>query len=175
MDWKSLVSTISPWIGAAIGGPLGSVAITAVADALGLSDSTEASIKQALSSATPEQLLALKTADQTFSLRMQELGFANLKDMEALAANDRNSARQREMTVKDNTPKILAYGITFGFFSLLLFMLFNEVPNGSRDLLNILMGALASAWAGVVAYYFGSSSGSSEKTKLLAQASAIKE
>jgi hypothetical protein len=34
---------------------------------------------------------------------------------------------------------------------------------------------LASAWAGVVAYYFGSSSGSSEKTKLLAQASAIKE
>lgn len=175
MEWKSLLSTISPWIGTAIGGPLGLVAVTAVAEALGLSDTAEATIKQALSGATPEQLLALKVADQDFALHMQELGFANLKDMEALAASDRNSARNREASVKDVTPQILAYSITFGFFGLLTFMLFNEIPDGSRDLLNILMGSLASGWAAICAYYFGSSSGSSEKTKLLAKAPAIKD
>lgn len=168
MDWKNIVSTISPWIGTALGGPLGGMAVSAVADALGLSDKTEGAIKQALSGATPEQMLALKKADQEFSLRMKELGFANLKDMEQIAVNDRDSARKREMTVKDNTPKILAYAMTIGFFSILTFMLFKAVPLESRDLLNIMLGMLGTSFVSVISYYFGSTAGSSEKTKMLA-------
>lgn len=173
-DWKGLVSSVAPMLGMALGGPLGSSAMSAVADALGLSEKTEAAVKAALSGITPEQMLAVKNADNEFTLKMQELGFKSVQDLEALAVSDRDSARKREVAVLDNTPKILAYLITLGFFGMLAFMLFSNVPQGSRDLLNILMGALASGWISVTAYYFGSSSGSQMKTTLLAQAEPIK-
>ena len=175
MEWKNVIGAVAPWLGGAIGGPLGAAAISSIADALGLSEKTETAIKQALSSATPEQMLAIKTADNDFSIRMKELGFANAKDMEALAAADRSSARLREMTVKDNTPRNLAYGVTTGFFGILISMMFIEVPQASRDILNIMLGTLGASFSGVVGYYFGSTAGSKRKTDLLAVAQPIKE
>jgi hypothetical protein len=106
---------------------------------------------------------------------MQEIGFASLKDMESLAASDRDSARKREMTVLDNTPKVLAYLVTGGFFSVLGFMLTNTVPVESKDVLNLLLGSLGTAWISVISYYYGSTSGSRAKTELLAKAPAIVE
>lgn len=175
IDWKGVVSTVAPWIGTALGGPLGAMAITTVADALGLSDKTEGAIKQALAGVTPEQMLALKNADQAFALKMQELGFANIKDLETIAAGDRDSARKREIEVKDNTPKVLAYLVTGGFFSVLGFMLTNTVPTESKDVLNLLLGSLGTAWISVISYYYGSTSGSRAKSELLAKAPAIVE
>jgi hypothetical protein len=175
MDWKKVVATVSPWLGTALGGPLGGAAVTAMADALGLSEKTEAAVKSALSGTTPEQMLALKKADQDFAVKMQEIGFGSAKDMESLAAGDRDSARKREMSVRDTTPRNLAYLITLGFFGVLAYMLLASVPQGSRDILNVMLGSLGTAWAGIVAYYFGSSSGSLAKTELLAKAEAIKD
>lgn len=175
MDWKSIVGSVAPWIGAALGGPLGSAAVGAVADALGLSDKTEGAIKQALAGVTPEQMLALKNADQAFALKMQEIGFANIKDLETIAVGDRDSARKREIEVKDNTPKVLAYLVTGGFFGVLGFMLTNTVPVESKDVLNLLLGSLGTAWISVISYYYGSTSGSRAKTELLAKAPAIVE
>lgn len=170
MDWKSLLGTVAPWIGTALGGPLGGMAITAAADALGLSDKTEAAIKSALSGATPEQMLALKQADNDFSLKMQELGFKNMETMVSLENADRDSARNREIQVKDRTPKILAYLITAGFFGMLVAMLFNAIPNENRDILNIMLGALGTTWANVTGYYYGSTKGSEAKSAMLADA-----
>lgn len=175
MEWKQLISSVAPVLGMALGGPLGASALSVVADALGLSEKTEDAVKAALAGVTPEQMLSVKNADYDFELKMQELGFKNIRDLEALAVSDRDSARKREATVLDNTPKVLAYLITLGFFGMLAFMLFASVPQGSRDLLNILMGALASGWISVTAYYFGSSSGSQMKTALLSRAEPIKE
>ena len=68
MDFTTIIKTVAPWIGTALGGPLGGMAVTAAANALGLSDKTTEGLKTALSGATPEQLLALKEADQAFQL-----------------------------------------------------------------------------------------------------------
>lgn len=175
MDWKNIVGKVAPMLGAALGTPLMGVAITGIADALGLSDKTEAAITQALAGTTPEQLLALKNADQSFALKMQELGFANAKDIEALAVGDRDSARKREMVVQDKTPRNLAYGVTGGFFGILMFMMFFEIPMASRDILNIMLGTLGASFSGIIGYYFGSTAGSKLKTELLAKADAVKE
>lgn len=174
MDWKVVVSTVAPWLGTALGGPLGGVAVSAVADALGLSEKTEGAIKQALAGVTPEQMLAIKAADQSFALQMQELGVKNVKDLEQIAAADRDSARKREVEVKDNTPRVLAYAITLGFFGVVTFMLLSSVPAGSRDILNIMLGTLGTAWTGVVAYYHGSTASSAQKNKLLAESTPAK-
>jgi hypothetical protein len=73
------------------------------------------------------------------------------------------------MEVKDKTPRNLAYSITAGFFGVLVFLMLARVPAESRDILNIMLGSLGTAWIATVTYYFGSTSGSAEKTKLLAQ------
>lgn len=170
MDVKSILSAVAPWIATALTGPLGGMAITAAADALGLTDKTEAGLKLALSGATAEDMLKLKQADQAFSVQMQGLGFDNMEKMAALGNADRDSARNREIQVKDRTPKILAYLVTAGFFGMLVFMLFKPIPTENRDIVNIMLGVLGSTFGGIVAYYYGSTKGSEAKSALLAQA-----
>lgn len=174
MDWKNVVGKVAPMLGAAVAGPLGASAVTIIADALGLSEKTEDAIKVALSGTTPEQMLALKRADQEFTVKMREIGFANERDMESLAVNDRDSARKREAAVGDKTTRNLAYVITCGFFGTLGTLMFADIQ-GDKEVLYMMLGALGSAWAGVIAYYFGSTSGSRAKTDLLAKAQPVKE
>lgn len=169
MDWKSLLGAVAPWIGTALGGPLGGMAITAAADALGLSERTETAIKQAVLGASAEQMLALKQADQAFATRMQELGFENEQKLEALAAGDRDSARKREMTLSDHTPKVLAGAVTCGFFGAILLLALVPTPE-SREPLLVLVGTLGTAWTQVISYYFGSTAGGKLKSELLAKA-----
>lgn len=182
MDIKSIgnmLATLAPSIAASFGGPLAGSAVQALEDVFGIKttgtlDEKQKALVGAIQGATPEQLLAIKQADNDYAVKMAELGFKNVEALATLAVNDRDSARKREIEVKDNTPKILAYTITIGFFSILLFMLFRDVPAASRDILNVMLGTFGAGWSGVVAYYFGSSAGSAEKTKLLSQADAIK-
>ena len=175
MDWKSILGTVAPWIATALTGPLGGLAVGAAADALGLSDKTEGALKAALAGVTPEQMMALKQADEAFSLKMQEIGFTHIKDMAALANADRADARQREIKTGDSiTPRLIACVVIAGFFAILLVMMFKDLPPTSKDPALILLGALGSAFAGVIAYFFGSTAGSAEKSKLLAQSAPPK-
>ncbi len=169
MDFSSVIKTVAPWIGTALGGPLGGMALEAAASAFGIPDKTTEALKVAVSGASPEQMLVLKTADQKFAADMQSLGFAHIEALENLSNDDRANARQREVEVKDITPTVLAYGVTLGFFAVLGAIMFADIPPSGRDVLNIMLGSLGTAWTGVVAYYFGSSSGSDRKTELLAK------
>jgi uncharacterized membrane protein YeaQ/YmgE (transglycosylase-associated protein family) len=167
MDWKNVIGTVAPWIATALTGPLGGMAVGALADALGLSDKTESAIKQALSGATPEQMLAIKQADQNFAVRMQELGFQNMQALEKIAADDRDSARKREVSVQDYTPRILAYLIVGGFLGMAYGVLFKQM-NADSVLAGTIIGYLSAKAEQVAAYYFGSTAGSKQKTELLA-------
>ena len=120
-------------------------------------------------SVTPEQLLALKQAENDFVLKMQALGFQHETDLLQTSAADRASARARETAIKDWTPRVLASGVTIGFFGLLSYLLRHEVPVGSKDILNVMLGSLGTAWISIVTYYFGSSAGSDAKTSIIAQ------
>jgi hypothetical protein len=169
-DWRALVKSVAPSIGTALGGPLGGVAGLALAKVLGVPDASagdDTALAAAVQGATPDQLLALKKADQDFQIQMTELGFKDQEAIAAINAGDRASARDREVATKDWTPKALAISITIGFFGLLYYLLRHEPPQGSRDILNIMLGSLGAAWMGVVTYYFGSSAGSDRKTEIL--------
>lgn len=178
MEWsdvKALVSKLAPTIAAGLGGPVAGSAVAALEAVFGINTAGTTEDKQAalvpiVAAATQDQLLALKVAEQDFALKMADLGFKNTTDLEKLAADDRDSARKREVDIKDNTPKILAYSVTLGYFGLMVFMCVSTPPAASRDILNIMLGTLGTAWGAVMAYYFGSTKGSAEKSKLLAAA-----
>jgi hypothetical protein len=165
-DWKKTLGTVAPTIATALGGPLAGLAVQAIGGIFGLGDNpTEDQLKTAMQGATPADFLALKKAEQDFLVRMEELGI----ERERLVFGDRDSARKREMEVKDYVPGALAIMLTVGFFGLLGWMMYKAPPEGSRDLLNIMLGSLGTAWAGMIAYYFGSSAGSARKDELLAR------
>lgn len=161
----NLVRTVAPSLASAVGGPLAGMAVRTISDALlGKPDGTEAELAEAAAKATPEQLLALKKAEQNFTVRMRELDI----DLERIANADRDSARDREVKTKDWTPRILAGLITMGYFGALFYMLRNGLPQqGGSEAMLVMLGTLGTAWGGVVAYYFGSSAGSKEKTEAM--------
>lgn len=168
-DWKAAISKIAPMIGTALGGPLAGAAVSAIAGALGLSDKTEAAVKQALSGMTPEQAALLKQADQQFALdQMREINRA-AEALEKIASDDRGSARAREIAVRDHTPMILSGFITVGFFGILAFMLNVPLPDNGKDAILIMLGSLGAAFTGIISYYFGSSAGSARKTEILSK------
>jgi len=160
-----LVRTVAPSIASAVGGPLAGMATKAISEALlGKPDGSEEELLQAAAKATPEQLLALKKAENDFALQMRELDI----DLERIASEDRDSARNREIKTKDWTPKILAGGITVGYFGVLFYMLTHGLPTtGGSEAMLVMLGTLGTAFGGVMAYYFGSSAGSKEKTEAL--------
>lgn len=171
-DWKSIVKTVAPALGAALGGPLGGAAGAILAKALGKDEAAgnEEALVAAVQTANPEQLLALRKADQDFQRDMAKLGFENVRALEQISADDRASARQREVAVHDYTPAILAYAVTVGFFAILIAVMKWGVPeaDAGKSAALLLIGALAGGFTqNVLGYFFGSSAGSTRKTELL--------
>jgi hypothetical protein len=63
----------------------------------------------------------------------------------------------------------LAFAIVAGFFVTLYMLTKVDVASGMRDALLIMVGALGAGLGNVLNYYFGSSSGSQSKDRLLAE------
>ena len=162
----NLVRTVAPSLATAVGGPLAGMATRAISDALlGKPDGTEDELIDAAAKASPDQLLALKKAEQDFAVRMRELEI----DLQRIDAADRNSAREREVKTGDWTPKALAGAVTLGFFGVLGYMIAYGLPTQGGEALLVMLGTLGTAWGGIVSYYFGSSAGSKEKSEAMSR------
>jgi nitrate reductase NapE component len=162
-NWKSLVGTVAPTIATALGGPLAGLGVRALSHALlGKNDADEAEIAAALQGATPETLLALKAADQEFAVRMKELDI----DVYRIDAGDRDSARKREAVVGGAIVPTLAVAVIGGFFAMMFAVLFGYAVAEST-LAGTLIGYASAKAEQVIAYYFGSSAGSKQKTEAM--------
>ncbi len=129
-----------------------------ILDKTSTSDEERLQIKQAIEKQVQEHVVAMETI---------------ATEREKIAAGDRGSAREREMAVKDYIPGILAISLTVGFFGLLGWMMYQAPPPASRDILTVMLGSLGTGWITMLAYYFGSSAGSSEKTTAMAKMIAV--
>jgi len=62
---------------------------------------------------------------------------------------------------------VLGSLIALGFFAVLVVAFKIEMPTGNKDILLILLGVLGAKFGDVVAYFFGSSKGSADKSELM--------
>ena len=159
-----LIGSVAPTIATALGGPVAGMAVKAISGALfGHDGGSKDDIMTALANPTGDQLAALKKIDADFAVQMKALDI----DLERIAAGDRASARDMQKETKDWIPRALAVSVTVGFFAILLYMLVYGLPTTGNEALLLLLGALQTAWGGIVAFYFGSSSGSQQKDKMI--------
>ena len=98
------------------------------------------------------------------------------------SASSIGPTHDRQNRIDVNTATALAFITTILFFTIIFIILFHGVgpntaqtgPTPERDLLFTLLGVVATGWATIVGYYYGSSSGSAQKSLALAQAFAEK-
>ncbi|MGD9800616.1 MAG: hypothetical protein AB7F91_01335 [Parvularculaceae bacterium] len=161
---KKAVARTAPKIAEQLGGPLAGAAASTIARVIfGKDAMDEDEIAEVLEKATPEQLLALKRAENEFLIAVREAAVEEAR----IDAGDRASARERQARLKDWTPSLLGALIIAGFFVTLAAMVARKLPPGAETEFSIMLGALATMTAAVVNYFFGSSAGSREKTMLL--------
>jgi hypothetical protein len=162
MNFRDIVSAIAPTLGAALGGPLGGMAGKVLSAALGTNDmkATEAVIL----AGSPETMLKLKQAEMDFQSHMADLGVT----MAQLNVDDRKSAR--DMQVHTSSQFVPALGfVVVGSFIWMVAATLLGYSHVEGALAGTLVGYLSAKCEQVVAFYFGSSSGSERKTELLAQ------
>lgn len=159
-----LIGSVAPTIATALGGPVAGLAVKALSGALfGHENSSQDDIMTALANPTGDQLAALKKIDADFKVQMKALDI----DLERIAADDRDSARDMQKETRDWIPRALAVSVTIGFFAILIYMLVYGLPTTGNEALLLLLGALQTAWGGIIAFYFGSSSGSQKKDQMI--------
>lgn len=130
-----LIKSILPWIGTALGGPLGGTAAAFVASKLGMPDATVENIKQVLSGMPPEKIAELKQYEYNFQMKMAEMGYSSLHQMEELNIRALEAVN-KTMQVEAAAEHWPTYswrpfiGFMFGLYVASLFMLplFNVTP-----------------------------------------------
>ena len=164
MEW---LKTIAPTIATALGGPLAGMAVSAVAKAIGCSPDE---VQDVISSGklTSEQVASIQLAELELKKQAQSMNL----DFAKLLAEDKKSARDMQIATKSWIPALLAVFVTLGFFGILLGLMTDHFK--TSDALMLMLGSLATAWTGVMAFYFGSSASSQAKTELLAKSEPTK-
>ena len=149
-----LIGSVAPTIATALGGPVAGMAVKALSGALfGHEDGTEEDIQAALANPTGDQLAQLKKIDADFKTQMKSLDI----DLERIAADDRNSARQMAIATHDWTPRILAIVVICAWVFIQWHLLNSTIPDVMRELVARVLGTLDAALTLVLSYYFGAS------------------
>lgn len=148
-DLISMVSKFAPAIGTALGGPLGGLAVSAIAEKLGVADEVEAVTK------------AIK-ADPEAAMKLKQLELDKFKAVLA----DKDSARNREATIatSEKAPLInklvspvLALIVVVAWVGIQYTLINTTVPQEMRELVARVLGTLDGALMVILSYYFGAS------------------
>lgn len=176
MTWKDVgkvVGKVAPVLGTVIGGPAGGAIGGVIASLLGTENDPDKVVE--VLKTNPDALVKLKEYEMQHKEKLQELQLENLK----VYMQDIQNARQRQVEHEKATGKsdinlyVLAWVVVLGFYVLLGTLLFVTLPKNSNNIIYLLFGTLSTGFGMVLQYFFGSSKGSSDKTKLLASVGMI--
>jgi hypothetical protein len=147
---KNIVGAVAPTIGSALGTPLGGMAMGKIAQVLGVANDQK-SIQQALQSATPEQMLELKKAEQEFETQMKEL------DVDIFKLETQDKQHARSAFSKDWTARIIGLFTIGGFLGYIFLVTLQPPEQNSEALINLVLGYLGGLASAIISFYFGAS------------------
>ena len=157
-----LANVVLPGSGAAVS-VVAKAGINALMEALGVTGdpddpATIEATQTALATASPDLLLRIKEVDAKFKTDMAAIGVR----IDEIIAADRDSARKREIAVKDHTPAVVTYllltcflltvgGVTLAAVNGAL----NQMDPFAAGQLGAIIAAVTSAVGFPLGYYFG--------------------
>ncbi len=180
MEWKDLgaiVGKAAPLLGSILTGNVPG-AVLAGAQILGSVFGTEASPDAIHKAVAADPQAAVKLAEIEANNRTELQRLLVTAEANRLAAetaqyrievDDRQGARQREIATGSRMPAVLSIFLVLGFFAVLGAMLSGMaiIPKEYELMVGQLIGTLQSAVAAAIAYYIGSTKGSSDKNNII--------
>ena len=166
MNWLDTIKTIAPVVASALGGPLAGAAVTAIGGMFGIAEPTQDKIKAAIENGqmTGEQISGIRALELKLKADESERGFKYSE----LEFKDRDSARNMNIQTGAKTPAVLTWIIVAIVLGLEGMILFNGMPQGVSELVTgRILGTLDMSLMMVLAFWFGTTYGSSKKTELL--------
>ena len=121
-----------------------------IAEVLGVPNNPKA-IEKGIAEATPEQMLELKKAEQSFEVQMKELDV----DVFKLETEDKQDARSKFS--KDWTARIMGIATVGGFLGYIFLVTLQPPEQNSEALINLVLGYLGGLASAVISFYFGAS------------------
>lgn len=157
-DWKAILGSIAPSIATALGGPLAGAATGMAMRALGVT--TERELEETLLSASPDQMLALKQADNDFKLAYLKAEVddkRSARDMQIMALAQEDKFSKRFVYIFAIAWSLAAIGYVSG-------ITFMQIPEANIRFADTTLGfMLGTVISGIVQYFYGSSFGSRMK------------
>ena len=153
-DLGKTIAKAAPLLGAALAGQAGATVGSLIAAKFG-GDITDPQGLNTLIQADPNAALKLREIESENEIQLAQIA---LKQAQA-EYQDRANARSREVSLSDNTTKILAYILTLGLIAFVLSLFYGStnLAASEHDLAMFLAGILAKVFSDVTGYYFGSS------------------
>jgi membrane protein required for beta-lactamase induction len=156
-----LLKGLAPAVATAVSGPLGGLAVTAIANKFGVADDVQAVAKAIAGDPDAAQKLA------ELDLRQFEL-----------ENQDRDSARHMQETALNQEDKFAKHFIywfawfwSVGSMAYFFAITFGQVPASGKDFGNIILGfLLGTAVATIISFFYGSSKSSKDKTDAMKEA-----
>ena len=168
-----VLKALAPALGTAIAGPFGGLAATWIAKKVLGKDSADpkeiASLLQNISD--PETAAKIKDADASFKLEMERLGI----DVFSLEVEDRKSARDltSKSSIAASMQGILGAVVICGFFYTVWMVLAGDLNLADANqavLIGTVVGYVSAKADQVIAFLFGSTKSSQDKSAQLAEA-----
>jgi hypothetical protein len=153
-----LLKSAAPALATVVAGPMGGMAVKAIASKLGVEETVEA-VAQAIQ------------ADPQAAQKLAEIDLEQFK----LEVQDRDSARKAHAEIATSanthileklTMPLLALGTVGLSFTLIGVLIFSNIPDDQENIIIFALGFITSAATQVLSFYFGSSQGSKDKDKL---------
>lgn len=169
-----LLPTLGRWLGGSDGEAVASTVGQAVQAVTGTSDPAAA---EAALAANPELRVQLTTRlAEIDAAREAARDQALLETLRAGLADTANARATMIQAVQAGSsiawaPVVISVLVLVAFAVVVGLAMSRAMPPGSETILTMLLGSLSTMSGAVVQYWVGSSSGSADKTRLLAQAS----
>jgi hypothetical protein len=174
MDWLTTLKSLAPTVASAFGGPLAGIAVSAVGNLLGVTEATQDRIASAITSGslTPDQISEIKLLELKYQADEKERGFRYSE----LAFKDRDSARTANVAGGTQKPlfwlSLLLLTVTLGTECAVLFL--GYPPNTSEIVVGRVLGLMDAVVMLVLAYWYGTTNGSSQKNEAIGRATLAK-
>jgi hypothetical protein len=182
-SFKDIVSSSLPFLGSLIGGPMGASVGNILSKLItGKDNASEDEIQSSLLAMAPDKLIELKKIDLQYkesllknSFDTQKLSFDDLANARHLQEVAYNRTLDPEVKILDllssRVPAILPFMVFPSFVFVVLILLFiHDISQDKKDILEIVLGALA-AFCGQCFNYWLGDTHTSHSTKSLDKSS----
>ena len=164
MKWLDKLMEYAPDIAGVVlsgGATLPALALKAIADATGQEVTDEVQLADAIEGASPEVMLKVKQANNSFKIRMRELS----NELEVAEIEDVQHAR---FTHKDSKmPAFICITLTLSVIAFAAALMVVEIPKENVRLIDTLFGSVLTAWLGSLAFFNGTTRSSAQKTDMI--------